>query len=291
MTQTSNAARKVPTRRISFEESLQDLPKHFAVDGDLVLSHIAASLSSVFPDGEDFFVKSVRHFRDQITDPELKRQVAGFIGQEAMHGREHRALNNRLDELGYPTKRVEKFTKWGLELRTKYAPPKANLAATAALEHFTATLAELVLSDETTRKQFGHPAMRDIFLWHALEESEHKAVAFDVYKAVGGTERMRVWTMNFITFGFITGMAAQVIISLAMDRETYRRGKLRKSLRNLRRAPFMQPKLWRQLRDYNRPNFHPDDSDTNELVELWRKELFGENGSLNDKLVGATAVA
>jgi len=291
MTQTSNAARKVPTRRISFEESLQDLPKHFAVDGDLVLSHIAASLSSVFPDGEDFFVKSVRHFRDQITDPELKRQVAGFIGQEAMHGREHRALNNRLDELGYPTKRVEKFTKWGLELRTKYAPPKANLAATAALEHFTATLAELVLSDETTRKQFGHPAMRDIFLWHALEESEHKAVAFDVYKAVGGTERMRVWTMNFITFGFIIGMAAQVIISLAMDRETYRRGKLRKSLRNLRRAPFMQPKLWRQLRDYNRPNFHPDDSDTNELVELWRKELFGENGSLNDKLVGASAVA
>jgi len=291
MTQTSNADRKVPTRRISFEESLQDLPKHFAVDGDLILSHIAASLSSVFPDGEDFFVKSVRHYRDQITDPELKRQVAGFIGQEAMHGREHRALNTRLDELGYPTKRVEKFTKWGLELRTKYAPAKANLAATAALEHFTATLAELVLSDETTRNEFGHPAMRDIFLWHALEESEHKAVAFDVYKAVGGTERMRVWTMNFITFGFIVGMAAQVVISVAMDRETYRRGKLRKSLRNLRQAPFMQPKVWRQLRDYNRPNFHPDDSDTNELVELWRKELFGENGTLNDKLVGASAVA
>jgi len=291
MTQTSNAARKVPTRRISFEESLQDLPKHFAVDGDLILSHIAASLSSVFPDGEDFFVKSVRHFRDQITDPELKRQVAGFIGQEAMHGREHRALNNRLDELGYPTKRVEKFTKWGLELRTKYAPAKANLAATAALEHFTATLPELVLSDETTRNEFGHPAMRDIFLWHALEESEHKAVAFDVYKAVGGTERMRVWTMNFITVGFILGMAAQVVISLAMDRETYRRGKLRKSLRNLRHAPFLQRKVWRQLRDYNRPNFHPDDSDTNELVELWRKELFGENGTLNDKLVGASAVA
>jgi len=291
MTQTSNADRKVPTRRISFEESLQDLPKHFAVDGDLILSHIAASLSSVFPDGEDFFVKSVRHYRDQITDPELKRQVAGFIGQEAMHGREHRALNNRLDELGYPTKRVEKFTKWALELRTKYAPAKANLAATAALEHFTATLAELVLSDETTRNEFGHPAMRDIFLWHALEESEHKAVAFDVYKAVGGTERMRVWTMNFITVGFIVGMGAQVVLSLAMDRETYRRGKLRKSLRNLRHAPFLQRKVWRQLRDYNRRNFHPDDSDTNELVELWRKELFGENGTLNDKLVGASAVA
>src|SRR5947209_20258999 len=137
MTAQTHSPRKVPTRRISFEASLQDLPKHFAADGDLILSHVAASLSAVFPDGEDFFVRSVRHYRDQITDPELKRQVAGFIGQEAMHGREHRALNNRLDELGYPTKRVEKFTKWGLELRTKYAPAKANLAATAALEHFT----------------------------------------------------------------------------------------------------------------------------------------------------------
>src|SRR5688500_2847950 len=141
MDQTTSTARKVPTRRISFEESLQDLPKHFAADGDLILSHLAAALSSVFPDGEDFFVRSVRHYRDQLTDPELKRQVAGFIGQEAMHGREHRAFNDRLDQLGYPVKRYEKITKWGLELREKVAPAKSNLAATAALEHFTATLA------------------------------------------------------------------------------------------------------------------------------------------------------
>src|SRR5689334_22504606 len=106
-TQTTNPGRKVPTRRMSFEESLRGVPKHFAADGDLIQSHLAASLSSVFPDGEDFFVRSVRHFRDDITDPELKRQVAGFIGQEAMHGREHRAFNDRLDELGYPVKRFE----------------------------------------------------------------------------------------------------------------------------------------------------------------------------------------
>src|SRR4051812_7526993 len=143
MAQTSNPARKVPTRRISFEEALQSIPKHFAGDGDLVASHVTAGLSGVFPDGEDFFVRSVRQFRDQITDPELKRQVAGFIGQEAMHGREHRAFNERLAELGYPTKQVEKFTRLGLAFREKVAPPKANLAATAALEHFTATLAEL----------------------------------------------------------------------------------------------------------------------------------------------------
>src|SRR5437879_1586880 len=154
MTQTSTDTpvtardRKVPTRRISFEESLEDLPRHYAADGDLIASHIAAALSAVFPDGEDFFVRSVRHFRDQVTDPALKRQVAGFIGQEAMHGREHRAFNDRLDQLGYPTKRFERLTKRGLAIRERFLPPISNLAATAALEHFTATLAELLLSSE-----------------------------------------------------------------------------------------------------------------------------------------------
>src|SRR5438874_10827821 len=132
LSQTSNPDRKVPSRRTSFEEALQSVPKHVAAAGDLLHSHVAASLSAVFPDGEDFFVKSVRHFRDQITDPTLKRQVAGFIGQEAMHGREHRAFNDRLDALGYPTKLVERLVERGLRIRERVFTRKSNLAATAA---------------------------------------------------------------------------------------------------------------------------------------------------------------
>ena len=287
--QTTSAPRKVPTRRISFEASLQDLPKHFAAGGDLISSHVAASLSAVFPDGEDFFVRSVRHYRGEITDPELKRQVTGFIGQEAMHGREHRAFNNRLAELGYPTKRFERWTERGLKARERFLPPVSNLAATAALEHFTATLAELVLSSDEVQAMFGHQEVKNLFLWHALEESEHKAVAFDVYKAVGGSERVRVMTMNFLCVGFVGGMTFQVIVSLLGDRDTFRRGKLRKSWRAVRSSPLMRRELWRQLRDYNRPDFHPDDRDTSELVERWRTELFGEHGTLNDKLAAAVA--
>ena len=289
MTESTTPQRSVPTRRISFEESLQDLPEHFAADGDLILSHLAAALSAVFPDGEDFFVRSVRHYRDQITDPELKRQVAGFIGQEAMHGRQHRAFNDRLDELGYPTKRFERLTKKGLALRQRYLPPVSNLAATAALEHFTATLAELVLSNEEVRNLFGNDEVRNLFLWHALEESEHKAVAFDVYKSVGGSERMRVWTMKALRFGFVVGMAFQIVVSLLGDRKTYRRGALRRSWRKVRRSPLLSKEVWDQLRDYDRRDFHPDDRDTTELVTRWREELFGEQGTLNDKLVTTAA--
>jgi predicted metal-dependent hydrolase len=289
MTQTSNPDRKVPTRRMDFEASMRDIPRHFAADGDLIGSHLTAALSSVFPDGEDYFVRSVRHFRDQITDPALKRQVAGFIGQESVHGREHRVFNDRLAELGYPTKTYERLTKAGLKFRERLLPPKSNLAATAALEHFTATLAELVLSSKELRVLFGHDAVRDLFVWHALEESEHKAVAFDVYKAVGGGERLRVWTMNFFRFGFVVGMSLAVIVSMLGDRATYRRGNLRQSWRRFRASPVMRKELWDQLRDYNRHDFHPDDSDTNGLVDRWRSELFGEQGTLNDKLAGAAA--
>jgi len=289
MTESTTPQRSVPTRRISFEESLQDLPEHFAADGDLILSHLAAALSAVFPDGEDFFVRSVRHYRDQITDPELKRQVAGFIGQEAMHGRQHRAFNDRLDELGYPTKRFERLTKKGLALRQRYLPPVSNLAATAALEHFTATLAELVLSNEEVRNLFGNDEVRNLFLWHALEESEHKAVAFDVYKSVGGSERMRVWTMKALRFGFVVGMAFQIVVSLLGDRKTYRRGALRRSWRKVRRSPLLSKEVWDQLRDYDRRDFHPDDRNTTDLVIRWREELFGEQGTLNDKLVTTAA--
>lgn len=290
MSETTTPARKVPTRRISFEESLQDLPKHFAAEGDLILSHLAASLSALFPDGEDFFVRSVRYYRDQITDPELKRQVAGFIGQEAVHGREHRVFNDRLAELGYPTKRVERFTKKGLAIRERVMSPASNLAATAALEHFTATLAELLLTNQQVRDSFGHDEVRNLFLWHALEESEHKAVAFDVYKAVGGTERMRVWTMKGIRLGFVVGMAVQVLISVLMDRDARRHPiRLVRSLRKLARSPFLSRETWRALKEYDAPDFHPDDRDTDALVARWRAELFGDAGTLNDKLATRAA--
>jgi predicted metal-dependent hydrolase len=285
------AGRKVPARRMSFEESLAELPKHFAADGDLVMSHVIASLSAVFPDGEDFFVRSVRHYRDRIQDPVLKRQVAGFIGQEAIHGREHRALNERLDQLGYPTKRIERFTRRGLGFRERVAPPISNLAATAALEHFTATLAELLLADQACRDQLGDTPVLDVFLWHALEEAEHKAVAFDVYRAVGGSERLRIMTMRFTRYGFVIGMTLQTLAMIATDPASRRRGVLRKSLRKLRSSPFLTREVWRMLKAYERPGFHPDDRDTDSLVAEWREKLFGAEGTLNDRLVGVDSAA
>ena len=287
--QSSNPQRTIPTRRISFEDTLADLPRHFAKDGDLLRSHLAAALSAMFPDGEDYFVRSVRHYRSQITDPALKQQVNGFIGQEAMHGREHRDLNDRLAELGYPTKRIEAMIRWALAARTRYAPASANLALTAALEHFTATLAENLLGNEEMREEFGHDGIRHLFEWHALEESEHKAVAFDVYKAVGAPEWLRVWTMKILRPGFVVFTAIHVLVSALMDPAGRRPGAIRKSWKSIKRSPLLSKELWAQLKDYDRPDFHPNDRDTTALEAEWRTRLFGEEGQLNDLLTSATA--
>jgi hypothetical protein len=181
----------VPTRPVDFAERFDDLPRHFAIDGDIVMSHILAVLSSVFPDGEDYFVRAVERVRDRVTDPKLRVDVEGFVGQESMHGREHRLLNDRLAELGYPTRAIGAYVRWLFRSRERIAKPRLHLAFTAALEHYTATLAETLLRSSEARAEVAHPAVQSLLMWHALEESEHKAVAFDVYRHVGGTDAAR----------------------------------------------------------------------------------------------------
>jgi predicted metal-dependent hydrolase len=275
----------VPTRRLAFE--YPTVPRHF-VSGDPVMSHVVAMLSAMFPDGEDFFVRSVRARRDRITDPVLLEQVKGFIGQEAMHGRAHRAFNQRLADLGYPTRGVERFVETSLRLRERILPDKPNLALTAALEHYTATLAETLLEKEEARALFDVPEVRNLLVWHALEESEHKAVAFDVYRDAGGSEGLRRFTMHATNVLFLTFTVAATTVSLLKD-PTVRRDPraLVRSLRRLRTSPFLTGDVVRRIRAYNRPGFHPDDIDAEALVAHWRDELFGTDGALNEQLTSA----
>jgi hypothetical protein len=275
--------RSVRTRRISFAYPAGTLDRHY-VQGDLVMSHIVAMLSALFPEGEDFFIRAVRRYRDQVTDPELRVQVAGFIGQEVTHGREHRALNDKLREMGYPTRMTDRFTNLLLIKSDRLFPHRFQLAVTAALEHYTATIAERLLTSPEAQELLGDSEVRSVLLWHALEESEHKAVAFDVYRATGGSERMRIGAMRLTNALFVPIVAVLTAISLAGDRAAYNPVRLLRSLARLPRSPFLAREVRRNLLAYNRPGFHPDDFDATALLERWRAELFGTNGTLADHL-------
>jgi uncharacterized protein len=284
--------REVPTRRIAFDyPAHDDLPKYFMGDGDPVMSHVVAVLSGLFPPGEDFFVRSVRAYRNRVTDPELRRQVKGFIGQEATHGREHRALNERLAAHGYPTRGVDRFVSGMFALSERLPGRARRLAVTAALEHYTATLAEVLLTDERARDMFSVDEVRHLLLWHALEEAEHKSVAFDVFQTVSGNDRLRVIIMNLTTAGFIGVTLAWTGVSLATDSGTWRNpGRVLRGLAATRQSPWLTSAVWRRLRDYNRRDFHPDDHDSTELLAAWRDQLFGDDGQLRD-LLGAQPAA
>jgi hypothetical protein len=285
MTSTATLSHSVPTRALEFDQQVADLPKHFAIDGDIVMSHILAVLSSVFPDGEDYFVRSVEAVRDRVTDSRLRQDVEGFIGQEEMHGKEHRVFNERLAELGYPTRAIGRYVRALTGFRTRHSSVLVNLGYTAALEHYTATLAETLLSDPTARAEVGHDAVRNLLVWHALEESEHKAVAFDVFRAVGGSERTRMATMWITHLTFVLETGTWTLVSLAMD-PVARRHPLRvlRGMWRLRRSPFTSPRAARQLLQYTHRGFHPNDRDTTELIARWRARLFGADGELKELL-------
>lgn len=280
----SSSDRAITTRRLRFDFRRETVPRYF-VDDNIVGSHLVALASATFPRGEDFFVQSVRNYRDRITDPTLKRQVAGFIGQESVHGREHEEFNELLWSYGYPTLIVDKLVEWGLGLRAKLPGNKAKLAMTAALEHYTATFAAALLSDDHARRYMPADEVRQFWAWHALEESEHKAVAFDVYRAVGGSHRLRVFVMNVTTAGVLTGLVIGTLLSMLGDRGARRSPRrVWRDLREVRRSPFVGADVWSALRDYNRPDFHPDDHDHTDLLERWREDLFGDDGSLTDRV-------
>jgi hypothetical protein len=275
--------REVRTRRISFSYPTGTLRQHF-VDGDLVMSHVVAVLSGMFPEGEDYFVRAVRDSRDRVTDPELVIQVAGFIGQEVTHGREHRDLNERLAQMGYRSLKVDRHVRWLLGLSDRFDSRNRRLAVTAALEHYTATLAECLLEKPEAQALLGDTEVRSLLLWHALEESEHKSVAFDVYRAAGGPEWLRIWTMRTVSVVFLLEVVVHTALSMLRDRATYNPVTLVRSLWALRRSPFLSREILRKLRTYHQRGFHPDDWDATELIDRWRGELFGEQGTLVDHL-------
>lgn len=271
-------------RRIRFAYPEGSLDRHY-VDGDLVMSHAVAMLSAMFPAGEDYFIRSVKHYSDRITDPELKERVAGFIGQEVTHGREHRELNDRLQQMGFPTRRLDQQTDQILKFYSRRLPPIICLSHTAALEHYTAVLAETLLTKPSAQRLLGENEVRNILLWHALEESEHKSVAFDVFRAVGGSERRRRIGFVLSSLGLLLTTAVWTGISMFFTDPSARHPiRVIRSLWRLRTNPFLQRDVLLRVADYAREGFHPDDHDATALLEKWSAELFGPDGRLTDHL-------
>ncbi len=236
------------------------------------------ALSVTFPEGEKFFMDSVKHYRDQIDDPTLRKQIKGFLMQEAMHTREHVRYNEQLDEQGYSATKQHLFTRKMMGLARRHLSPKQQLAATCALEHFTAILADQLLRHPEYLAD-AEDAYSKVWRWHAIEEAEHKGVAFDTYQTItkGGGYFMRVRVMLFVSLMF-NFMLWRLTANLMKDVGVSRSPKAWASL-----AWFVlgKPGLFRRMflpwAAYFRPGFHPWEHDNRKELARTEEELLGSS--------------
>lgn len=276
-----------PVRRMDFE--FNEVPEYW-MNGSAGLTHFMTALSALFPDGEQFFVDSVRAVRyhpllkDNLV---MQKEISAFIGQEAMHSKEHVGFNQSANFYGHDVKALERKTNTVIQTGRKAAAKvlkyigvtqdMIDLTATTALEHFTATIAAELLKNTEIQSLMQDKTMYKLWMWHAVEENEHKAVVYDVYQAIHGNG-VKAYTMRTTVM-----VATMVALFLTQSYFTLR---LLKQDKALNFASFKAiykhgyspsqgvfTRMMPDLIDYFRPNFHPNDHDTHALLATWKDKL------------------
>ena len=225
--------------------------------GDAFRSAFFDALSMSFPAGEQFFIDAVRAGIKVL--PAERRagfepEIQAFIGQEATHRRIHALFNDQLAHQGHVNRWEARIAR--RRRRLEGADVRHRVAITAATEHFTALFAEHLLA-QPALLEGAAPRLRALWQWHAAEESEHRSVAFDLYRALDGDERWRRRWMRGVTFFFATDLLRQTLRNLWHDGALFERATWRSAARTL----FGRDGLVRHVRAgrhaYFRPDFHP----------------------------------
>ncbi|SDY35414.1 metal-dependent hydrolase [Acinetobacter kyonggiensis] len=257
----------ITVRRLQFNP--QAIRRHYFANSP-VMSHLLTALSSTFPIGEQFFVHSVRNVRDKVKDETLQAQIAAFIGQEAMHSKAHAEFNAAWRSEDY---NLDRFQAW-LARKDDYVKnlhPKIQLAITCAFEHFTALLGGYILRHPEVLATLDEDAAK-LWVWHAIEEIEHRAVAFDVYQAVYGDDKIRRMIMRSVTTGFASLTLYSATRLFLQDKK--------KSLPKVGGNIFglyLLGKMFLQLAPeylaYFKRDFHPSEIDYTKLISDWKQRL------------------
>ena len=230
------------------------------------------NLSIFFPLGERFFVTSLRaHLYAVAHDPAMLAAARDFCAQEGIHSREHRRYNAMLTEAGLPVAEMEARVDAILR-RVQRLPRRWQLSGTCALEHFTALMGHIILEDPRVLEG-ADPTMAALWRWHAMEENEHKSVAFDVFTAAGGTYPERAGVMLFTTVIFWAKVIEHQVRLMAADGDLRSRDEWAALWRFLFVDPGGMGRLWRMWLAYFRPGFHPADVDSTALLARWREAL------------------
>ncbi|MFN3074301.1 metal-dependent hydrolase [Acinetobacter sp. TY2] len=276
----------IPIRHMKFDFDPKLLDPKFYMNAELASAYFA-SLSIFLTRGEDLVIDTARYHRDFITDPLLKQRVTSLIGQEAIHSKMHEELNDAFLELDLPVKLFRFLAGYVFEYGLERLPQPMKLSLMAAIEHFTAVLAEYMMNHEEIFFRSQDEKQRAIWMWHMLEESEHKDIAFDVYQTLSNNYALRIagFFPALITILMLIS-AASILVPF------YRKPSNLVSLKYWKEIPYnfrlifglkdgVYGSTLGHIFDYLRPDFHPNDHDTSEFLAYYKEKLLNpETGVL-----------
>lgn len=243
-------------------------PGRWWLNDDPVATAWHNALSATFPRGEAFFIEAVKAHREGAS-PKLEAEIRAFVKQEINHTREHIAFNRAAVEAGYDLDFIDQRVAANLEL-TKDRPAIINLAVTMALEHYTAMMAQEFLANP---KHFAgaEPETAAMWRWHAIEEIEHKGVAYDTYlHATKDWTRYRRWKLKsvmmvIVTINFLRHRWTDTLDLLAQDGLTGWKMKAKLAW-YLLGTPGVLRRIFPAWLSYFLPGFHPWNHDDRALI-------------------------
>ena len=247
---------KIETSGFEFGSAI---PKHWAANNPVITSFFNA-VSSVIPEGEKFFIHSIRYYEKSITDPELLDAVKLFIHQEDCHSQQHHAMNDWLSSTGYPSLNIEDGLRKNLRLLQSHSSPDTQLAGTVAMEHVSTILSETLLNNPELSIRF-HPEISRFFKWHSKEELEHKSVAYDVYQTTNPNYWHRVSKLIFVSLILLPAVAYIQLKFLLSEKQLFNVKAWSKAHWYFWVSPGYFRKMMPGYFRYYRNNFHPSDRD------------------------------
>ena len=268
----------VPIRHMKFDFDPQQIDYKFYMNAELASAYFA-SLSIFLTYGEDLVIDTARYHRNLIQDPLLKQRVTSLIGQEALHSKLHEELNDAFLQVDLPVKLFRTWAGWVFDYGFNRLPQPMKLSLMAAIEHFTAVLAEYMMNHEDIFFESQDEKQRAIWMWHMLEESEHKDIAFDVFQTLSNNYALRIagFFPALITILVLISVASLLVpfyrnpknlISLSYWQDMRRSVGLIFGLKDGVYGSSIQ-----HIFDYLRPDFHPNDHDTSAFLAYYKQRL------------------
>ena len=235
--------------------------------GDAYRSQFFNALSMTFPIGEQMFIDSLRAVPDErLEDPVLRADIKDFVGQEATHRHVHIQYNAELERQGLAFV-TEQRILWRVA-RVARLDVRSRVAITCAFEHYTAMLADGILRHPEWIDD-AEPALRRLWEWHAVEELEHKGVAFEVYRAAGGGYWRRVLWFVHVSLVFWSDNFIQTCHNLHRDGAAWHPATWLSAARTWFGPRGLAWHMAGPVLQYFSPSFHPWRHDNRALVKTW----------------------